>query len=211
MERRWQPILGWGLAIVVLAALGWQTLTIAELKRRVAGLEQRDGTVESVSAGSRDTPVASVGAAGVHMEEIRSDQDVGGDPEVLGRGEAEAMLAVAVEEALERRDQDRTVQKAERWADYAADRIERVVGEAVDEQLFSAHLEEQVVALMLREVHHTSQLKVDVSEGDRTEEQAMEDYKTSRQETEDALIELIGEEATQELGDRMRQGRFGGK
>lgn len=211
MAQRWQMVLAGGLGVFVLVVLGWQTLVLIELRHKVTELEQRVGEEQPVARESTSLPREQRGGARVHVQDMHSDQAVGVFQSSPGRDETAAMLDVAVEEALDRRDQDRTIEKAEQWAEFAEARIGKVVGEAVDESLIPAHLEAQVIELLLAEVQHTSQLKVDVSEGERTTEEAMAAHETSRQKTEDALFELIGEDAAEELAGRMRQGRFGGK
>lgn len=201
MDTRWPTYLGLGMGVLAVVVLAWQASVLVGLRRQVTNLEQRLADLETAERGGSRTQAHTTSAGGGSTSWRIDTATV---PAVGMGDEAMAQLDVAVEEAIERRDYERRQEKMERHLETQHDRFERLLGQAVEDQLIPAHLEPDVFALLLDEVEFSMELRADVAEGLLTGEEAKAQWYENHEEADAAMAELLGEEAAAELSQLLK-------
>ena len=205
----------WAGGAVMLGLVGLQTMTVSQLRGEVTELSSRVQAVESGEAAA--TVNGSAPAVRRMMARPVMAPQMGGDAQALqgtARSAAEGTESAAspelealVHRTLEQQTREREAEQTARWMDRASRWTERRVDGLVEEGLVGEDQAEAVITMLVNEMHDGMEIKEVVQAGEMTEEQGWERWGEMRRLNDEALTEMVGEEATK----RLREDRRGGK
>ena len=201
-------------AAVSIAMLGWQSWTLAGVNGRLSVLEQLmaadlRGSGGTAAAGTRDEPDRQAVDMALKAWKSASAEAQG---QGLSKAETAEMMEAALERAFERKTAENKAEATEKWIAMATENIELELEELVADYDIPEASQVAVVDLLVGGMHDGIQLKRDVRDGDISLREAKAEGQALQDDFLVSLTELIGEEAADELGERLKPGEgWGGK
>lgn len=214
MDRK--EMAAWAGGAVLLVLVGLQTMTVSQLRGEVTELSSRVQAVESGEAAA--TVNGSAPAVRRMMARPVMAPRMGGDSEAMqgtaggtaadgSEGAASPELEALVHRTLEQQTREREAEQTARWMDRASRWTERRVDGLVEEGLVPEAQAEAVITMLVNEMHDGMEIKETVQAGEMTEEQGWERWGEMRRVNDEALAEMVGEEATKRLREDGRGGK----
>ena len=213
MDRK--EMAAWAGGTVILCLVGLQTMTVSQLRGEVTELCSRVQAVESGEAAA--TVNGSAPAVRRMMARPVMAPQMGGDAQALQgtaraaaegtEGAASPELEALVHRTLEQQTREREAEQTARWMDRASRWTERRVDGLVEEGLVGEDQAEAVITMLVNEMHDGMEIKEVVQAGEMTEEQGWERWGEMRRLNDEALTEMVGEEATKRLREDGRGGK----
>lgn len=204
----------WALVVAVLGlvvVVGWQAWTVSGLGNRVAALEagatQNETDSTRTRSGQPEDDAQGDGgdnAVSNAMQQWRAARAGTGE---LGEEEAAELVEVAVEEAIERRRSEEETEQRELKRDIATQSIVMVVEDVGDEYGFSPKAEDAIIDMLVGGLADGERLKQQLEDGEISLRDAKEEGESIRAQYVEEITKLVGEEATDALGERLRPGR----
>ena len=205
----------WAGGAVMLGLVGLQTMTVSQLRGEVTELSSRVQAVESGEAAA--TVNGSAPAVRRMMARPVRAPQMGGDAQALqgtarsvdegSESAASPELEALVHRTLEQQTREREAEQTARWMDRASRWTERRVDGLVEEGLVGEDQAEAVITMLVNEMHDGMEIKETVQAGEMTEEQGWERWGEMRRVNDEALTEMVGEEATKRLREDGRGGK----
>ena len=189
-----------GSAIAAIGALLICALGVSNwrLSRRVAALEMvaAQQLVRTGNATEEATDVAAIQEAVAVWREARSGEGS------MTEEEAAALVEDAVEEAVERKADERKTEEVDQYMKMAEDSMRVEVEDLAEDHDLTEAQVNQVVDLLVQGMYEGHELREDLKAGTITMRQAKEEGEVIKEEYADALTEILGEEAYEALGKR---------
>jgi hypothetical protein len=177
--------------VAVLGASHWR------LNRRVAALEMvaaRSLVTQGEPGTASTSDVAAIEKAVAVWRDARAGEGA------MTEDQAAALVEAAVDDAIERKADERKNEEVDRYMKMAEESMRVEVEDLGTKFNLGEEKVNQVVDLLVQGMYEGHELREDIKAGTISMREAKEEGEVIKQEYADALTELLGEEAYEELG-----------
>jgi len=196
-----------GIVVACIATLAWQGWAISRLEERIQTLEASPAPAPTAPTPAPEltpTPTSTPDAAATIDSQLLESAVETALRRNRPAPEAEARaIDEAVGRALRREKQEAWVAQGETFVREGADRLDAVLTRMVSEDRFPARRRQEVLDLMVGELHETWHLKSDVQEGRLGNKEGYAEWMKVRAEYTESLGGLVGEETARLLRERV--------